>query len=219
MKTPVTSTGLKEHLRYNWWKYLLIIALGIGLVDMAYSVTAYRPPRDKVLGFYVYGYMAEDAMTEYLDHVKETEFPDMEKLNSELILTDGTYGPMQLTAFLAAGDGDIYLLPREQFLTYASSGSLLPLEYDEELMALFDGAGVSLQTGWRRETESGETHLYGIPQDKLPGLSQYAWAEDGYLCMIITGGNQENAAKLLRVLCRDCLNEPPAAEPVSEAAE
>ena len=219
MKTPVTSAGLKQHFTYHWWKYLLIVVLGIGLIDMLYSVTAYHPPREKTLAFFVYGLMDEEGLSGYMDQLHETEFSEMEEFRAQLILTDDTYGSMQLTAFLAAGEGDIYLLPREQFLTYASSGSLIPLENDPELLALFDSAGVSLQTGWRRETETGETHLYGIPQDKLPGLGRYAWAEDGYLCMIITGGNQENAAKLLRILCRDMINPPPAEEQNPEAAE
>ena len=89
------------------------------------------------------------------------------------------------------------------------SGSMVPLENDTELMALFDAAGVNLQSGWRKETETGENHLYGIPQDKLPGLIQYAYAQDGFLCVPLTGGNQENAMKFLRILCRDMLTAPP----------
>ena len=57
-------------------------------------------------------------------------------------------------------------------------------------------------------TETGETHLCGIPLDRLPGLVQYAWTQDGYLCMIATGMNQENTMKFLRILCRDMIPEP-----------
>ena len=103
---------------------------------------------------------------------------------------------------------DLYLLSREEFLSYAASGSLVPLENDTELIAMFDAAGVSLQSGWRRETDTGENHLYGIPQDKLPGLAKYAWAQDGYLCMIVTGGNQENTARFLRILTREMITAP-----------
>ena len=161
MKTPLTSARLKQHLTYNWWKYLLAAV------------------------------------------------SDMEEMKPILLLSDDSYGPMQLMTYMAAGEGDVYLLAREEFLNYASSGSLVPLEDDPELLALFDSAGVSLQSGWRRDTETGETHLYGIPQDKLPGLIQYAYAQDGFLCVPLTGGNQENAMKFLRILCRDMLTAPP----------
>ena len=208
MKTPVTSARLKEHFRYNWWKYLLIVAIGIGLVDLLYSVTTYRPPRDKTLGLYVYGYVDDAMLRPYLENIRETELSDMEEITSLQMLDDSTYGPMQLMAYLSAGDGDLYLLSRETFLGYASNGILVPLEEDPELMALFDSAGISLQSGWRRDTETGETHLYGIPQSKLPSLGLYAYAQDGYLCMPATAKNQENASKLLRILCRDMINEP-----------
>ena len=208
MKTPVTSGKLKQHLTYSWWKYLLIAVAVFGLVDLLYSVTAYHPPREKTVGLYVYGYINEPALTEYMDNVRKTEMSDMEELNYVTLMVDDTYGPMQLMTYLAVGEGDLYLLPREEFLSYAASGSLIPLEDDTELMDIFTSAGISLQSGWRMETDSGETHLYGILQDKIPGLSQYASAQDGFLGMIVTSGNQENAMKFLRILCRDMIAEP-----------
>ena len=209
MKTPVTSKSLRQHFTYNWWMYLLIALLAFGLVDLLYTMTAYRSPRDKTIGFYVYGYVNDAGMSAYMDNVRETEMSDMEEMSPVMLAMDDTYGPMQLMTYLSAGEGDVYMLPREQFLNYSMGGSMVPLENDTELMALFDAAGANLQSGWRKETETGENHLYGIPQDKLPGLIQYAYAQDGFLCVPLTGGNQENAMKFLRILCRDMLTAPP----------
>ena len=208
MKTPVTSKSLRQHFTYNWWMYLLIALLAFGLVDLLYTMTAYRSPRDKTIGFYVYGYVNDAGMSAYMNNVRETEMPDMEEMSPVMLAMDDTYGPMQLITYLTAGEGDIYMLPREQFLNYSMGGSMVPLENDAELMALFDAAGVNLQSGWRKETETGENHLYGIPQDKLPGLIQYAYVQDGFLCVPLTGGNRENAMKFLRILCRDMLTDP-----------
>lgn len=213
MNTPVTSARLKQHLTYNWWKYLLIIAAAIGLVDLLYSVTAYRPPREKTITFCVYGFMDEPALSAYMDQIHETEMPDMEEMTPRLVMDDSYYGPMQVMTYLAAGDGDLFLLSREEFLKYAASGTLVPLDDDTELIALFDAAGISLQSGWRRETETGETHLFGIPQDKIPGLSRYALAQDGYLCLVVSGRNLENASKFLRILCRDMITPPETETP------
>jgi hypothetical protein len=213
MKTPFTAGRLKQHLTYHWWLYLLIIAIGIGLVDILYSVTAYRAPREKTVGFYVYGYIDEPGLTEYMDHVRETEMSDMEELRPQMLMNDDTYGPMQLSTYLAAHEGDVYLLPREEFISYAYNGALVPLEGDSELISLFDSAGANLQNGWRRETSTGETHLYGIPQDKLPGLMKYAYAQDGYLCLVVTSDNRENAAKFMRILCRDMIEQSSVPQP------
>ena len=199
-------------MTYSWWKYLLIAVLAFGLVDLLYSVTAYRVPRDKSVSLYAYGYIDESALTEYMDRVRETEMSDMEELSHVTLVEDPAYGPMQLMTYVSVGEGDVYLLPREEFLNNAANGSLVPLEDDTELLSMFDRAGISLQSGWRSEKDTGETHLYGIPQDKLPGLSRYIYAKDSFLCMIITGRNQENARKFLRILCRDTI-APPEPQP------
>ncbi|MBO4471007.1 MAG: hypothetical protein J5841_04565 [Clostridia bacterium] len=212
MKTPVTSRSLRQHFTYNWWMYLLIALIALGLVDLLYAVTAYRAPREKTVGFYVYGYMNDTSLTAYLDNVRETEMSDMEEITPVMLTVDDAYGPMQLLTYLSAGEGDVYLLPREQFLNYAMGGTMAALEDDEELMSLFNAAGINLQSGWRKETETGENHLYGIPQDKLPGLSQYAYVQDGFLCVPLSGGNQENAMKFLRILCRDMISVPETEE-------
>lgn len=222
MKTPLNSAALKQHFTYSWWKYLLIALLVFGLVDIIFTVTAYRVPPEKKVEFYIYGYMdPSGALQQYLGSVRENEMPEMEEITCMTLVADNMYGPMQLMTYLAAGEGDVYLLSREEFLSYAASGSLLPLENDEELMAVFTRAGASLQSGWRRNTETGESHLYGIPQDRLPGLARYAVADDGYLCIIVNNGNDENVLKFMRILCRDMITAPdpePSPSPVPEPA-
>ncbi len=208
MRTPLTLPALKQHLAYNWWKYLLLAVLSFGLVDLLYSMTQYRPPQEKQIEFYVYGATNEEPLSEYLDHIKADEMSDMEDISAQTMTPDETYGPMQLMTYLTAGEGDVYLLPRDQFVSYAASGALVALEEDGELISFFDENGVSLQSGWRKNADTGETHLYGIPQNKLPGLYRYAVAQDGFLCLIVTGGNVENAGKFLRILSRDMITAP-----------
>ena len=208
MKTPISTASLKHHFNYSWWKYLLVLILSVLLVNLLYTVTAYRSPAEKTVNFYVYGYMNSERLPAYMEDVRQAEMQDMEVMTPLQMLDDSTYGPMQLMTYLAVGEGDLYLLPREQFLSVVASDALVPLEEDEELMSLFSGAGVSLQSGWRKNAETGENHLYGIPQNKLPGLSQYASATDGFLCIPLPCGNEENTLKFLRILCRDCLAAP-----------
>jgi len=205
MKTPVNKQTVSHHLAYNWWKYLLLAAFCFGLVDLIYTVTAYRTPEEKKVEFYVYGYADTDALDAYMENVRQTQMSDMEEMRSILMLNDSSYGPLQLTTYLAAGEGDLYLLPRDNFLTLAGQGAFLPLEEDAELMELFSQAGVSLQAGWRKNNETGENHLYGIPQDKLPGLSAYCASINGYLCATVSGRNDVNALKFMRILAADTL--------------
>ena len=157
MKTPINSRTLKQHFAYNWWKYLLVAVLAFGLVDLLYSVTAYRSPAEKKIEFYVYGQMDQEKLTAYMEGVRAAEMEDMEVMAPLQLIDDGYYGSMQLMTYMAVGEGDVYLLPRDQFVSGASGGSFLPLENDTELMALFDNAGINLQNGWRKHTETGRT--------------------------------------------------------------
>jgi len=203
MKTPINSRTLRQHLTYSWWKYAILIVLGAILVNLYYTVTVYRSPADKVIELYVYGYGDQDALDSYMSGVRETDLPEMESMHTLVLTTDATYGVMQLTTYIAAGEGDLYMLPRDQFVSMAASGTWIALEEDEELMNIFTEAGVSLQSGWRRNSEEGTTHLYGIPLSALPGLEKYAYVENGFLSVLITGGNTENSLVFLRRLCRD----------------
>jgi len=211
VKTPVNLQTIRQHLTYHWWKYVLVILFAIFGTDLLYTVTAYRSPANKVIEFYVYGAMDETRMDAYMEQVRLSDLPDQEIMDASLLIEDETYGLMQLSTYIAAGEGDLYLLPKNEFVGYAGAGAFLPLEGDTELMSLFDEAGVSLQSGWRRETDTGENHLFGIPLARLPGLTHYAYAKDGYLCVLISGGNNDNVMKFLRILCRDMLQEPPEA--------
>lgn len=208
MKTPVNGNTIRQHLAYSWWKYVLFTLLAIFSVSLYYSVTTYRSPADKVVDLYVYGFADEPALKSLLDDIREEEMSDMEKMDHLLLTTDDTYGAMQLTTYIAAGEGDVYILPHDNFVNLASQGTFVSLEEDEALIAIFNEAGVSLQNGWRRNTETGETHLYGIPLSKLPGFEKYVWANNGFISVLIHGGNTDNSMKLLRILSERMITAP-----------
>ena len=204
MKTPVNRRTLKQHLTYNWWKYLLLLVIGVFGVDLLYTVTAPRIPADKKVDFYISGNVTTEKLEAYTEKVRTEEMPDLETIQIVTLYMDDQYGPMQLMTYIAAGEGDVYMLRRENFLSLASEDAFVPLETNPELMETL--SGVDLQRGWRKNTETGENHLYGIPQDKIPGLIQYAYCENGFLCVLNSSKNEENALKFLNILCRDMLN-------------
>ena len=210
MKTPINGETLRNHLTYSWWKYVLVAVLAIFGVNLLYTVTAYRPPESKKVLLYIYGYADEDRMDAYMASVQAEYLPDMEEMRSQLLTNDATYGSMQLSTYIAAAEGDIYILPRDFFLSLSAQGAFAPLEEDAELMDLFTQAGASLQSGWRKNTDLGETHLYGIPLARLPGMERYCAVENGYVVVLVTNGNDENVMKFLRILCRDMITAPDA---------
>ena len=217
MKTPINAETLRHHLTYSWWKYVLVLIGGIFLVNLILTVTTPRIPEDKRVDFYIYGLSDSESLNAYMEKIRSEEMPDMEIMTSLTMFPNDAYGPMQLMTYMSAQEGDVFLLTRDEFLSYASSGAFLPLEDDEELMGIFNEAGIDLRRGWRTLADSDETHLYGIPADMLPGLNALCYADNGFLTVTVYNGNQENVMKFLRILCRDMLvapeaeNEDPAA--------
>jgi len=204
MKTPINSRTLRQHFTYNWWKYLVAVIAAFFVVDLYYTVTTYRAPEDKKIDLYISG-VVDDSFEDYLESVRAESLPDMEEITYITLTLDDTYGPMQLSTYIAAGEGDIYILPRDNFVSLASQTAWVPLEDETELMNLFDTLGTSLQSGWRRDSDSGETHLYGIPMSVLPGASKYMTTDSAYLCILVTNGNTENVLKFLKIFCEDMI--------------
>ena len=217
MKTPLTAKRIRQHFTYSWWKYALLLALVLLGWNMTFSVTAYRSPADKKVDVYVYGVGEQDSFDELLNQLHQELLPDMEEVSSVFMVPDETYGSVQLTTYLYAGEGDLYILPKDFFQSYSAEGVFIELENDEELMALCEEAGIDLTRGWRRNSETGERHLYGIPIDNLPGLANYMSVSSG-TCMgvMITGGNLDNTVILMKGLIRACMASEEATTTVEE---
>lgn len=159
MKTPLTKERLKHHLAYNSWKYLLLVVLCVLGWNLIYTTTAYRPPAEKIVDVYLCsGYGDQEALDAYLENIRQTEMSDMEQMQSIFlsVTNDDYYGAIQLATYVMAGEGDIYLLDKDNFVNYAGQGALIDLEpYIDEGRAGHQGAGcqcgVAHQLGDRRK--------------------------------------------------------------------
>lgn len=214
MKTPITKDRLRQHWNYSWWKYMLLVLLAVIGWNLVYTMTAYRPPAEKKVDFYISGTTGDQNLLDaYLENIRTTEMADMEQMTSVVLVDDDYYGSMQLSTYVAAGEGDVYLLDATTFQQFAASSGMLPLEGYEDLLTAADAAGINVEKGWRTETDTGERHLYGIPASSLTGLREYGvFEQDTYLCVLVNCGNNDNAVKLLSILLRDM---QPAEEPAT----
>lgn len=214
MKTPLTRERLRQHITYSLWKYALLVVLAVFCWNLIFTVTAYRPPREKVVELYIYGYGDTEPLDAYAEKIRQTEMPDMEQIGVVLVAADETYGIMALTTRLAAGEGNIYLLPRENFQNMASGDWFTPLDDQTALLDLCAERGVNLERGWRRTEENRDRHLYGIPLDVAPGLAQYLYSDSDYFfCIPVSNPNLDNSLRFLSILLRDMGPEAVVAKP------
>lgn len=222
MKTPLTKKKIQHHLSYSLWKYVLLAVIAAFGWNIVFSVTRYHPPEEKkvVLGVYAFG--SDININTYMEQVRVDLMPDMEEMNAMFIMPDEAQGAMILTTRIAARDCDIYILPRAQFQSYASTGAFMPLDIVlPDLLTALEAEGVSLSRGyrtledkapapWNESTASGEKHQYAIPCADLPGMSAMLQcdASDMYIGIFFETGNDDNVCKFFSQFVRDMLQEP-----------
>ncbi|MBQ9325193.1 MAG: hypothetical protein IJ246_05425 [Clostridia bacterium] len=220
IKTPVNARVLRNHFQYSWWKYALSVLLIFFFWNLFFTMTAPRTPENEKVEVYVYGYGENEAFSQYLENIRSAEMPDMKEIVPLFTVPDDTNGLMVLYTHVAAGEGDVFLLPRDNFQSYASDGLFVALDEVDGIVEMCEKAGINLERGWRKNRETEERHLYGIPATGFTGLSQYVYGSDNlFLSIRILNGNDEGSEALFRILLREFLPEgdSAAADEVPEA--
>ena len=163
----------------------------------------YRPPEHKKVEWYYQGISSSN--TEYLgqqllEDIRPKLFPTVEKVVFEIAGTDETYGAMQLMAWLAAGQGDLYILQQDTFKSFADKNTFVDLSpYVND--GTLNVEGIDLTAGMSTNTETSHISLLGIPCDTLQGLWFYDMKPEGAICCLpVESGNVDNAIILLDYL-------------------
>ena len=212
VKTPIDTAKLRHHIQYNLWKYALLVIISIFSVDLVYTMTAYRPPEDKRIDVYIQSAGADqDAVDGIFEQMRVDLLPDMELIRSYHLVpggSDDVAAIQQLSTYIAAGEGDIYLLRSEDFKRYASQGAFVDLSSAIEQGLLHTG-DIDLSSGYVAiqeyddKTDSmvavSQRRLYGIPLSQLPGFAdEFGIYNDGlYMSMTVYNGNDENVIRFM----------------------
>ncbi len=215
IKTPINGAKLRHHIQYNAWKYVLLIVASIFVTDLIYTMTAYRPPENKRIDVYIQSTGSDqDKIDSIFEAMRVDMFPDMELIRSYLLASstaEDMYSMQQLTTYLAAGEGDLYLLRAEDFKRYASQGIFLDLEsiIDTGKLHTADidlSAGYVAMQEYDEQTNSmvsiSQMRLYGIPLSGLPGFEEEfgIYHNELYMSMTVFNGNDENVIKFMDAL-------------------
>lgn len=207
MSKTLNGEKLKNHFIYSWWKYLLVLLIGIFGVDLLYVVSEPRVADDAKMNIIAVGFASEMDLGEYIDRVCTDEMPDILEKSVSIIPDDASVY-QYLTTRMTAREGELYILPRDCFQWMMSSGILLPLENDAELSGLL--SGMEITEGYGNPPSSRDIHLYGIHLSHLAGLQEYLYIRDGFICVPDFRKNTENAVQFLHCLVRDMKTDPAA---------
>lgn len=215
VSTPVTSAKLRHHFQYSAWKYVLLILASVFCVDLIYTMTAYRPPENKRIDLYIQSaVVSQEELDRAFEQMRVKDFPEMELIHSSVLMLGGAqdmYAIQQLTTYMAAGEGDLYLLKGEDFKRYASQGVFVDLSEAINQGKLNVGA-LDVSSGYVAIQEYDEVNdtmvavsqrrLYGIPLSSLSHLAKRLGIDptDLYISMTTFNGNDENVLAFMDYL-------------------
>lgn len=220
----ITKKRLKNHFAYSWWKYALAAVLSVMGVSLVFAATRYEPPADRQLTVYVLNDYtdAETMQADLWARIKEAH-PEQEALfvqNIDLTDSSNIYAPMQFSTYVAAQQGDVFLIPYDEMLKIVADGpedALVDLTaYIES--GVIDVSGLDLSACTMKKLD-GTTGIYAVPADQLYGLrtAYYNDAKGSVLCIPIYSQNQDTAAEAIRILMELGKGEKPAEQ--TEKAE
>lgn len=202
----LTKKRLKNHFAYNWWKYALSAAISAMLVSIVFAVTEYRPPAEKKVELYVLNsYIETETFQQDFWPELQARKPEQEALtvlNINLTDSSNIYAPMQFSTYVAAQQGDLFLISRDEMLkiTYDGAQEALVELTDYLDSGVIDAAGLDLAQG-TLDRGDGTTAVYAIPAGTLTGLSQYGNnPENSFLCIPLYTKNADTAAALIGLM-------------------
>ena len=223
ISTPLTKKKVSDHLTYNLWKYVILCAAAFLFWELFYTQTAYRVPQEKRVDVYIKsGTTSQEITDAFLEPLWKESVPDMELVSSTLLsIGDDSTSVMQLAVWIAAGEGDIYILPLSDFKSYASSGAFLSLE---EYVAggVLNTEGIDLSSGKVQtylgmddkgnDTYEEEPRLYGIPMDSLYGYMEGMSLDNRGMVMAVLAANRntDNVVTFMNALIQAGRGEPPS---------
>lgn len=201
LEMPITKRKIRNHFHYSLWMYLLLLVIALFGWNLIYTTTRYRSPENLKVEFFAEGNsLASDAVQKLADQIHQEVMPEMEEVTATLVTFDDTYGDMQLTVWVSAGQGDVYLISRERFQNMAASEATLPLQpyVDDGTLAV---DGMDLSGGMVKSDTTGQKELMGIPAEQLTGFTDYGLSTDKMvLCVLANNGNDTYSLKFLNYL-------------------
>jgi len=209
IKTPFTKPRFRTHMTYNSWKYLVVIIASIFGWNLIYTMTAYRSPEHLRIDTYIQSATTtNETIDTFYKPIWERYVPDMETVTNVILMSssDDYYSNMQLSVYIMAGEGDIYMLTTEDFKNYASQGAFIDLStYIEN--GMLDVEGLDLSAGYVATVDeegvpTGSTQLFGIPAYQLDQFKTGMSVNNENLIMGVTAfsHNEENTIKFFNGL-------------------
>ncbi len=200
-RIQINKTTLRNHIHYDWWKYVTGILTTILIWSLVTTMTRPQTPPEKKLDIYMVGdYMLLDS-TEPIENKILEDFPELLEVNILNIALEGEMeyiGRQQLMVMVGSQTGDIFAFDKDEFKKMAEQGAFMPLdEYIEEFKEYVSEE--ELDKYKYRALEEEEDHYYGIPMEGITLFEGTGYdVSDKVMGVMIYSKNQEKAIEAVK---------------------
>ena len=187
--TRITKERLKNHLQYDWWKYLLTFLALLIVWNTVYSVTEYHPPAEKRIDIQLVGYYSDEEPIEQLKQdllaVLDDQQEEVQVFQTMMSFSDASDSVdsnsiQKLQVQFAAKIGNVFVMPRKAYEMFAPQGAFVDMQpyLDDGTFALEeDPANLAIRMVENNEDgvyeEVGEPILCALPLSQCKGLEKY----------------------------------------------
>lgn len=210
-KVNITKESLINHLRYDWWRYVLGIVVTVLLWNLG-TLTFFRTPKDKKIEIFLVGEYMVDGAIKPIEKKMLKDFPELLEVNLyniRLERSPGFYisGRERVMLNLASKTGDIYLFSIDEYKEFAEAGFFISLdEYiDEELQEILSAKALEKIKARAKNEES--PHIYGIPMEQVTLFEGTGFnVRNKVLGIMVFTENKERALEVMKWIL---VNGPP----------
>lgn len=170
-KVHVNKARLRNHIQYDWWKYIAGIVITMFLWSMITTMTTPKTPPEQLIDIFLIGDYAMDDATETISNDILDEFSNLLEVNiSNIPLGDDPQmdyaGRQKLMVMVGSQTGDIYAFEKNEFKMMAEQGAFLSLdEYADQFKDIIDDVDLIEYEITDVEGEEDVSHYYGISME------------------------------------------------------
>lgn len=209
----VSRERVKNHLQYDWWKYIIGVLATVFLWSMVTTMVRPQTPADKKVEIYLVGdYLLEEKAEPISDRILE-EFPELLEVNfMHIPLGDDPQmeymGRQKLMAMLASQTGDIFAFEKEEFEIMANQGAFMPLDdYIDDLKVWFSDE--ELEEYKSTVEGENESHYYGVPMESLGLFDETGYDVSNKVAgIMVYSKNQYRALNILKWILNNGMVKP-----------
>ncbi|MFO7296631.1 MAG: hypothetical protein C0P72_011510 [Clostridia bacterium] len=209
-RVVINRETLRNHLHYDWWKYVVGIVVTAMLWNLVSTMLRPQTPPDKKVDIVLVGdYMLEEKAKPISQRMLE-DFPELLEINFLNIPLGGNIDPeiemagrQKLAAMMMVQEGDIYVLSRQEYETFAKQGAFMPLdEYIDDEMTKYisleelEEYKLSVQD---ENFQDNQPHVYGIPLKGITLFDDTGYnVEDKVMSIMVHSKNKEKAVEVMK---------------------